>query len=440
MAKKKQDINRWFREAGYGMFIHWGIYSLLGKGEQVLFRDRLDPAEYAKLAWRFKPSRFDADEWARLAKDAGMKYATLTTKHHDGFCLFDSQVSNYTSVKTGAKRDFIAEYVKALRKHGLKVGLYYSLADWTKPAYFRGPKRNRKDFAAFIDYTHTQVRELMTNYGRIDVLWFDGGWPHDAGTWQSEKLDRMIRRYQPNIMINDRLHGGGGGNVRAVGNASRRVQGYYDTFEQRAVGGAEVQRPKEACRTSVDHWWGYHAGENTWKSPADVVNLISMSAFGGANLLLNVGPKPDGTFPAPFRKILRETGQWLKVNGEAIYGAEPGTIEVLTAGRTTVKGNRLFVHAPYWPGEEMWVYGLANRVRSARILGQRGRVRVRRDGMHHILTGLPRRAPDPSCTVVELTCVGKPRRDPSVIHLWEGDRDTSPLGDWAARHARAFDA
>jgi alpha-L-fucosidase len=174
------DRFAWFREARFGLFIHWGIYAVPGRGEQVLFREHLTPSEYRRYAGQFNPRRYNLDEWAELARQAGIRYAVLTSKHHDGFCLFNSDLTDYTSVKTAAGRDLVGEYVESFRRAGLRVGLYYSLADWNTPAYFAGPERAPQGFAAFVEYTHGQVRELLTKYGRIDVLWFDGAWPHTA--------------------------------------------------------------------------------------------------------------------------------------------------------------------------------------------------------------------------------------------------------------------
>ncbi len=429
MAKEK-DWTAWFADARFGVFIHWGMYSLIGRGEQVLFRERLNPAEYAGLADRFRPRHFDADRWARLAREAGAKYMILTTKHHDGFCLFHSDVSDFTSTRTAAGRDFVAEYASACRAHGLKVGLYYSLADWMWPAYFSGPAKDPNGFADLVRYTHAQVRELCTNYGRIDVLWFDGGWPHSAADWQSEKLARTVRKLQPTIMMNDRLHGGGIGNVQPVGTASMRRRGYFDTYEQRDVLPA-VGRPTETERTTCGRWWGYCRGDRQWRSPREIIDMLSQAAHDRTNLVVNVGPKPDGTFPAPFKRILREAGRWLAVNGEAIYGSSRGILDVSTIGRTTVKGNALYLHAFCWPGTSAIIYGLDSRVLKAEILGSRQKVQVEQKGLHVALRGLPARRPDPVCTVVKLTVKGGPREHPSVVPLWAEGRDTGPLAGWS---------
>jgi alpha-L-fucosidase len=430
MAAEEQGWD-WFEQARFGLFVHWGIYSLLERGEQSLFRERLNPIEYERLARRFRPALFDADEWIGSAKEAGMRYAVLTTKHHDGFCLFDSAVSDYTAVKTAARRDFIAEYTAACRRHGLKVGLYYSLADWHWPAYFSGPKKTPEEFARFLDYTHTQIKELCTNYGQIDVLWFDGGWPWSAEDWKSEEIDRMIRELQPYVMINDRLHGGGGGNVKPKKGAPEKTRGYFDTAEQRAPGQSS-KRPIETCRTSVSRWWGYSAGDRLWKSPAEIIFYLTGAAEAGANFLLNVGPKSDGTFPEPFRQILRETGRWLMDNGEAIYGTQPGVCDCMSWGRMTTREGRAYLHVLYWPGKELNLYGLENEVTSAYLLASKKPLSWVQEGAHLLLRGLPARPPDPLGTVIVLEVEGTPRQHPEVVRLWQENADTSSLADWAA--------
>ncbi|MCX8183670.1 MAG: alpha-L-fucosidase, partial [Crenarchaeota archaeon] len=218
----------WWVEARFGMFIHWGLYAIPARGEWVMYCERIPKNEYARLAQKFNPKRFDADKWVELAKQAGARYMVLTTRHHDGFCLWDSSVSDFTSVKTAARRDFVAEYVEACRKAGMRIGFYYSLLDWRWPAYWDGPEKNPEGWKEFRNYVHAQVRELLTNYGKIDILWYDGGWPHSPDAWGSEQLNAMVRSLQPEIIINNRSG----------------LPGDFDTPEQRI----EVShRPWEAC-------------------------------------------------------------------------------------------------------------------------------------------------------------------------------------------------
>lgn len=423
-AQKTRPIppaHRWFSEARFGLFVHWGLYSLIGRGEQVLFRERLDQREYAKLARRFNPKRFDADEWARCAKDAGMKYAVLTTKHHDGFCLFDSALTGYTSAKTAAGRDLVAEYVRAFRKHGLRVGLYYSLADWRFPAYFNGPDADAKAFAAFRDYIHGQVRELCANYGKLDVLWFDGAWPHSAEVWQSQKLVRMIRRLQPGILINNRLGGG-------TGAGQGGLLGDFGTPEHHIT--ADPNRMWESCQVTTWRLWGYTKGER-WR-PADLlIDMLCDAASKGGNLLLNVGPKPDGTLPQPFVRRMAEVGRWMRRHGEAVYGSEPEVCEFITHGRQTVKDGALYLLVRFWPGSAVHLAGLKTKVLRATLLTTGQPVHVDQQGDHLTLCGLPAKAPDPHCSVIALKCQGKPEACDWAKHrLWQGD--PRRMAGWAA--------
>jgi len=412
------DKLKWFREARYGLFIHWGLYSILGRGEQVLFREHLVPSEYRKLAERFNPKKYNPAAWAATAKAAGMKYAVLTTKHHDGFCLFDTATTEYCAPRCAAGSDLVAEYVKAFRNAGLKVGLYFSLADWNYPAYFNGPEKDPKGFKAFRKLVHDQVRELCSQYGKIDVIWFDGEWPHSVAEWQSARLEKTIRSLQPGILINNRLF------KRAPGT------GDFGTPEQEIpdVHVAKAQ-PWESCITSVQRWWGWHTGDQFWKSPKDILLALCHAASGGGNLLLNVGPKPDGTFPAPFVRNLQPVGEWLRVNGEAIYGTTGGVSEVSTLGYMTVKKNAAYLLVTYWPGEELHLCGLSNRVRSARVLGHADRVRVERRGEHIGLRNLPRKAPHSTCTVIKLSLDGPARPYPWVAQQpWH--KNGPLLADW----------
>ncbi|MEM2443621.1 MAG: alpha-L-fucosidase, partial [Candidatus Bathyarchaeia archaeon] len=342
---------RWWVEARFGMFIHWGLYAIPARGEWVMFFERIPKSEYAKLARRFNPRRFDADEWVTLAKEAGMRYMVLTTRHHDGFCLWDSQVSDFTSVKaTPAKRDFIAEYVEACRRAGMRIGFYYSLLDWRWPEYWDGPAKNPEGWARLRDYVHAQVRELMTNYGKIDILWYDGAWPYKAEDWQSERLNAMVRSLQPNIIINNR-------------------SGLPEDFETPEQHIRYHERPWESCMTIDESWWGYHAGDRHLKSTLEIVRLLVRCVAGNGNLLLNVGPRADGSIPEAYKRRLRAVGEWLKRNGESIYGAGAAPFRAAHLGHVTAKGNKVYVHVFYWPGKsEICIAGIKNRVTGARML------------------------------------------------------------------------
>ncbi|MHB0874848.1 MAG: alpha-L-fucosidase [Anaerolineae bacterium] len=405
--------SQWFIDAKFGLFVHWGMYSQFERGEQVLFREHLAPSQYATMARAFLPSQYDPAVWAATAAAAGMKYAVLTAKHHDGFCLFDSAVSEFTARRTGPGRDLVAEYVTAFRHAGLKVGLYYSLADWRWPAYFAGPAKVPDDFARFIEYTHAQVRELCSNYGPIDMLWFDGAWPHDAETWRAAELLATIRRLQPNALVNNRA----------------ALDGDFDTPEQQIKASA-LGRPWEACITSTERFWGYHSGDLPWKTSLDVVHMLAKTAGGGGNLLLNVGPRDSGAFPEPFVAMAREVGHWLARNGESIYGTRRGVVDVITLGYMTVKSNTAYLHVLYWPGNEGRFAGLANRVLSARILADGRPVHVEQSGEQVLLHDLPTEPPDLYDTVIALELDGPARALPwAEDFLWQGD--ASRMTEWA---------
>jgi alpha-L-fucosidase len=396
-----QTRMEWFNEARFGMFIHWGLYSLLERGEWVMFCERIPVKEYSKLTRRFHPPRsFKVESWVKLARQTGMKYMVLTTRHHDGFCLFDSKVSDYTAAKSPAKRDFIAEYVEACRRHGLRVGLYYSLLDWRFPGYF-DRQEYPDSFDAMVEQVHQQVRELMTNYGKIDILWYDGNWipgvePKDlAACWRSEELNRMVRTLQPDIVINNRSS----------------LDEDIDTPEQHVTASGEG-RCWESCMTIGDPvGWGYVRCNPNLKTAPQLIQYLVTAASEGGNYLLNIGPKADGSVQPEFVNLLGQVGKWMKKNGASIYGSERvNTFAAGIIGKTTMRGNKLYLHVFRWPGETAVVPGIANEVHSARFLanGRKIRLQKTRDGKV-ILKGLPRNPPDRIDTVIELELDGRHR-------------------------------
>jgi alpha-L-fucosidase len=379
---------KWFVDARFGMFIHWGLYSILGRGEWAMYLERIPGAEYAKLARRFSPTRCDIAQWAALAKQAGMKYCVMTSRHHDGFSLFDSRVSSFTSAKTRAGRDFIREYVTAVREAGLRVGLYYSLLDWRFPGYWAGPKKDPRGWARLVERVHAQVEELVTGYGRIDVLWFDGGWPWTAEDWKSRKLIGMIRRHQPHILINNRALWGGD----------------FGTPEQQIIAQKNLW---EACMT-MNTWWGYYPADTNWKSTKQLVYYLLDCVSRGGNYLLNVGPKPDGTIPAPSVKRLTELGAWMAGNAASIHGCgQAGRLWPVmdftsTVGPFTRKGSTVYLHALKWPGCQITVGAERDRIRAASFLATGEPITLEQHGRRVFLTGLPRKAPDALDTVIKL--------------------------------------
>ncbi len=417
---KPQPVPAWFPRSKFGLFIHWGLYALLERGEQSLYREHLTPSAYRTLADRFKPARFDPDAWARTAKAGGMRYALFTTKHHDGFCLWDSPGTPFNAARTGLNRDYVRDYVRAFRRAGIKVGLYFSTADWSIPAYFEGPARNPAGFRDFIRTTHEQVRELCTQYGKIDLFWFDGVWPHSAADWRAKELVSMIRALQPGIIINDR--------VGLPGDITTPEQGFPEQQFKPST-------PWECCMTSTEKWWGWHRGV-AWKSDRAVIRTLSQITELGGNLVFNVGPKPDGSFPAEFTRLMKNVGGWLDKNGEAIYGVSQTLCDTTTFGLMTCKPGRVFLHVLYWPGAELHLAGLKNKVRAARFLVSGKPIPFRQESEGHLhLSGLPGRPPDPRNTVIELTVTGTPQS-----YDWARDRIWTGALDKTRERARAIAA
>ena len=262
------DKTSWFQNARYGLFIHYGLYSLLGRGEWVMNKEEVPVDEYARLAEEFTAENFDADELIGRAKEWGMRYAVLTCKHHEGFCLYDSDLTDFSAPRTACGRDLVAEFVEACRKHDLRIGLYHTLNDWsTAPNAVDALEKPDECYEPFIDYVHGQIREIMTSYGPIDIMWYDGWWPFDAEGWQAEKLNAMVRKLQPGILVNGRCG----------------LPGDFATPEQHISTSGGMW---EACMTLNDNW-GYHRGDDNWKPPKEVAEMLREVAAGAGNLLLN---------------------------------------------------------------------------------------------------------------------------------------------------------
>jgi alpha-L-fucosidase len=409
MAKIKGSVDgekrmKWWREARFGMFIHWGVYSVLERGEWVMYMERIPKAEYAQLAQRFNPRKYNADEWVALAQEAGMKYMVLTSRHHDGFCLWNTATTDYSAPRTAAKRDLVGEYMDACHRAGMKVGLYYSLLDWRWPAYWLGPEKAPEAWAEYVAYVHAQVEELVTKYGRLDILWYDGAWPWNAEQWQSEKLNAVVRKHQPHILINNRSG----------------LPEDFGTPEQHI---AAEQRPWEACMTIDELWWGWHPGDPNVKSGMTLVRKLVECVSQGGNFLLNVGPKADGTIPAVQAARLREVGRWLAANGESVYGcgAPPcGGLTFRHFGWITARKNTLYLHVCYWCGEEVVLGGLQNKVKKATLLATGQELAVRQVKDRTFISGLPRKAPDPIDTVIALEVAGTPKGiSPNESTFWQ---------------------
>ena len=383
---------QWWHAAKFGMFIHFGVYSTIMRHEWD-FEDEAPPiAEYMAHATTFHPARTSPRAWARLAKRAGMKYMVLTTKHHEGFCNFDTKLTDYNAVKQGPGFDIVREYVNAARAEGLRVGFYYSLMDWHHP----DGARCATDEAArrrFVDYTHGLIRELLTNYGKIDVLWYDVAWPLDAKGWESERMNEMVFQLQPDIIVNNRNH----------------LQGDFSTPEQKIV--AETGgRAWESCMTLNDSW-GYQRADDDWKSPKTIVRNLITCARDGGNYLLNIGPKPDGSIPEESVRVLTEVGNWMATNGQTIHESDLCQPRRSNYASFTRKGNTLYMHVHFWPGDYVAISGLRNKVTSAHLLKTGAPVQFTQDDWRVKFTGLAANPPDSPVTTIAIECDSEPHQD-----------------------------
>lgn len=405
---------KWWREAKFGMFIHWGVYAVPagtyndkqigGIGEWIMLRAKIPVAEYKAFAQEFNPVNYDPDAWAKLAKDAGMKYIVITSKHHDGFALYDSEVTDWDiSGATPYKKDLLRPLVDAAHEHGLKMGFYYSQAqDWTHPggAKARGKegggwdKAHKGDFDEYLKtIAYPQVEEILTNYP-IDVLWWD------TPIWMNKERAELLLpllRLRPGIITNNRLGGG--------------YKGDTETPEQRIPATGIKGRDWETCMT-MNGTWGYKSYDDNWKSTEKLIrNLVDIVSKGG-NYLLNVGPKADGTIPQESIDRLKEIGQWMDIHGEAIYATQASPVNRPDWGRVTRKAvgddTALYLHVFEWEAGKSITLPLSNKVNSTVLLSDPERdvnVESSPAGLKVTLTG---DAPDPHCPVIKLVVSGKP--------------------------------
>jgi len=328
---------KWWKDAKFGMFIHWGLYAIPATGEWSMTRNHIPAQVYDKFADEFIPKHFDGRAWAKTAKEAGMNYMVLTARHHDGFALWDSPASDggFNSVNRAAKRDFVAEYVKACREAGLGVGLYYSPMDWRFPGYFK-PKELVENAALLKKQCYGQVEELMRNYGKIDVLWYDGSWLAHEGTdadaawfWEPIKLNSMVRRYQPKTVISPRSGWEGDFKVQEGG---------------KLITGPIIETPWEKCLNLNKTSWGFNTVQKTM-TPQEIVRFLVDVVGRGGNMLLNVGPDRDGVIPPTHVAILKTVGDWLGCYGQTIYGTKAGPFQPAdNVWSTTHKENKIYVH------------------------------------------------------------------------------------------------
>ncbi|NLD72509.1 MAG: alpha-L-fucosidase [Chloroflexi bacterium] len=412
----------WFVEGRLGMFIHWGLYALPARHEWIKNRERLTDADYLPYFQHFDPDLYDPRAWARAAREAGMTYFVVTTKHHEGFCLWDSAHTDYKVTNTPYGRDLLGPMVEAFRAEGLRVGFYHSLIDWHHPEFPIDrvhPQRDDaearaaaagRDMAAYREFLHAQVRELLTQFGQIDYLFFDFSYPGDDGKghedWDSEGLVRLVRELQPQVLINDRLDlldTDWGWDVKTP--EQFMVRDWVRVNGQRVLW--------ETCQTFSGSW-GYHRDESTWKSVGQLTRMLIDTVSKGGNLLLNVGPTARGEFDARALDRLQGMGEWMRRHGRSIYGCTQAPEGYTTPQdcRLTYnpETNRLYVHVFAWPIRHLHLDGLAGKVAYAQLLNDASEVKmVPPRPSHHeavpedVLTlELPVVQPDVTVPVIEL--------------------------------------
>jgi alpha-L-fucosidase len=420
---EKTSRMAWWTDARFGMFIHWGIYSMAARHEWVKHNEHMTNEQYQNYFDFFNPDHFDPTTWARQAKVAGMKYAVLTTKHHDGFCLFDSKFTDYKATNTPAHRDLVREYVNAFRAEGLKIGFYYSLLDWHHPDYTMDDvhplvqtdtsqanydRLNKgRDMRKYRQYLRDQITELLTNYGKIDVLWLDWTWGKDnrrgkhAEDWGAVELIKLIRELQPGIIVNNRL-----------GLDDYPDGGDFVTPEQ--VSPAELAPFKgktwETCQTFSGSW-GYYRDETSWKTQRQLLDLLITSVANGGNLILNVGPTAQGEFDYRARHALDSLAYWMHANSKAIYGCTYAPTGFAVPGQDKLtynpKTGRLYLHLYDYPVDgKILLPGYAGKVRYAQLLNDDSEVKLAAGGPGDLVLTLPMQKPVYEIPVVELILTG----------------------------------
>ena len=423
----EQDRLQWFRDAKFGMFIHWGVYSMLGYHEWVRQLCRIPLSEYQYYVDNFNPVRFDPDAWVELAKEAGMKYMVITSKHHDGFCIFDSDYTDYDIMHSKYGKDALGMLVNSAKAKGMPLGFYYSIMDWHHPDYLprRSWEKDRPtegaDLERYIEWMKKQLRELVVKYDPA-IMWFDGEWEHSVKELHSFEIEKMLRDLKPDMLINDRLF--------------RRTPGHGDFgTPENYVPATGITSPDgtprlwEACYTTNFNSWGYNRYETEFHSTTQLIRQLIEIVSKGGNLLLNVGPTPEGEIQPEFVARLKGIGKWLQVNGEAIYGTSASVFNKLPFfGRCTVKGNTLYLHVMGWPlDKKLRLPGLKTNVRKAYLLANPAQELAFTRQENDVFVDLPERAPDLDATVVAVELDGKPKVEPYQIRPDASGRIELPI-------------
>jgi alpha-L-fucosidase len=400
------ETRKWFEEARFGLFIHWGVYSQLGDGEWVMNNQRIPVATYEKLPAFFNPVDFNPKEWVAMVKDAGMKYITITSKHHDGFAMYDSKVSDYDVVdRTPYKKDILKMLADECHAQGIKLFFYHSQLDWHHPDYF--PRGNTGqgytgrpesgDFFKYLDYMDSQLVELLTNYGPIAGIWFDGMWDKKDADWRLEKTYKLIHDTRPAALVGSNHHRPPyeGEDFQMF---EKDLPGHNTTgFSNESKVGT---LPKETCET-INNSWGFNLQDARNKSRKDLIQYLVKSAGYDANFLLNVGPMPNGKIQPEHTALLKQIGEWMKANGETIYGTQGGPLSAREWGVTTQKGNKVYVHILNWHDETLTIPKLTKKVASAKMFSDKSVLKFQ-ENEFGVSIKVPKDKMDEVDTIVEL--------------------------------------
>ena len=420
----KDERMGWWHQARFGMFIHWGLYAVPagewkgekvpGIGEWIMEKGKIPVSEYEPLAKQFNPVKFDAEQWVQIAKNAGMKYIVITSKHHDGFCLWDTKYTDYDVVDaTPFKRDILGELAQECRKQGIRLCFYHSIMDWHHPdaqaPFYPGyndTSKSNPNFDRYVEYyLKGQLKELVRNYGPLGIMWFDGEWVKDWTRENGWDMFEYCLSLQPDIIVNNRV-GNGRQGMRGL-SKSDEFAGDYGTPEQEIPATGLPGVDWETCMTMNDTW-GFKSYDNHWKSREDLLHKLVDIASKGGNFLLNVGPTAEGLIPGPSVERLATIGEWMNLNSESIYETTASPLGEVPWGRCTAKPGKLYLHVFDWPANgNLEVPGLKNKVKKAYLLADKKSanlhvMRVMRAGSEKVVITVPSKAVDPINTVVVL--------------------------------------
>ncbi len=410
-APQNLEARRWFQDAKFGLFVHWGVYSVMGDGEWVMNEKKIPITEYEKLPSRFNPTEFNPAEWVAMVKAAGMKYITITSKHHDGFAMYDSKISDWDIVdRTPYKKDVMKLLADECQKQGIKLFFYYSQLDWHHPDYFpRGRtgltagRAESGEWFKYIDYMDEQLKELLTNYGPIGGIWFDGMWDRPKAEWRIEQTYKLIHSLQPAALVGSNHH------LKPFPGED------FQMFEKDLPGqktssfNAESEigdLPLETCET-INGAWGYNANDKRFKSAKNLIHYLVKAAGYNANFLLNVGPMPNGKIQPEFADRLKQVGAWLEKNGETIYGTRGGPLTPRPWGVTTRKGNKVYLHILDWTDPVLAMPKMPKKVKSATFFNSGAKVEFLEHDKYGLFIRNPQGFADEYDTIVVLELAEK---------------------------------